>query len=180
MKAMLVKPIAMCGLAIMLLGMTACGNNGGSTSYFKTVTVAPVGTLPNTTSTVLASNNTSDTAVTVTLQSTAYAGITTPSPVTITRSTIHYAKDATFSPGTAPATLPDQDGPRGQILPGGTLALPFDTAAGIFKDNLVSSSGFVPGGPKWRYFVTYSFSATEDYTNTSASFTVPGGAITFQ
>ena len=178
MKAKFIKSTMLLVLAIYLMGISACGSGSGSTSYFKTVTVTPVGTVASTTSTVLPSGNTSDAAVTVTLQSTAYSNVTKPSPVTVVSSTIRYYKTGN-SPSYAPATLPDQPGPAGQIPAGGSLAFSFDTASGIFKNNLVANSGFVSGQP-WQYKVMYYFNLVEDYTNTAITSIVDGGTITFQ
>jgi len=176
MKAIFARPVVILGLMISMMGLTACGSGGGSTSYFKTVTISPqtVSIIPD--STVLASGNTSDAAVTVTLQSTPYPGMTNPSPVTIKSSFIRYTK---ISPAAA-AVIPDQlGGPAGPIPSGSATVFSFVTASGILKDTLVNS-GFVPGVQKWQYYVTYYFTATEDYTNTSLAFSVPGGTITFQ
>lgn len=178
MKTSLIRIIVTMMLTISSFGISACGSGSGSTSYFKTVTVAPVGTVASTTSTVLQSGNTSDVFVTVTLQSTAYPDVVKPSPVTVVSSTIRYYKTGN-SPSYAPATLPDQAGPAGQIPAGGSLVFSFDTASGIFKNNLVANSGFVSGQP-WQYNVRYYFSLVEDYTNTTITSIVDGGTITFQ
>ncbi len=139
--------------------------------------VAPVGTIADATSTVLATGNTADTS-TVTLPSTAYTGVT-GSPVTVQSSTIRYYKTSD-SPSTAPATLTDQPGPAGQIPSGSSLAFTFTTASVLFKNNLVSNSGFVPGVSVWRYTVEYFFTLKEDFTNTTVTSIVNGGTITFQ
>lgn len=179
MKVGLVKPIVVLALGVIAMGITACGSGGGSTSYLTTVMLAPVGTTQAVTSTVLASGNTSDPAVAVSIQSTLYPGTLTPSPVTIKSTTISYAKTIN-SPASAPATLPEQAGPTGTIASGSTVAFPFVVASGIFKDNLVTASGFVPGGQKWEYFVTYHFNAIEDFSKRDFTFSVAGGTITFQ
>lgn len=167
-------------LSLIALTLWGCGSgSGGSTSYLNTVTLSPSGTTSDTTSTVSVSGNTSDPAVSVSIVSTPNPKAVTPSPVTIHTTTISYRKTSN-SPLTAPDTLPTQSGPVGNIPPGATVPFSFVVASGIFKDNLVTNSGFVPGGPKWEYFVTFEFNGTEDYTKNDVSFTAPGGKITFQ
>lgn len=184
MKATFAKTVVMLGFMIGMMGISACGSGSGGTTYGNTVTLGqPVVSTQRTVASVAVPPAVQADAapVTVTITSTPYPGVITPSPVTIKSSKITYLKTSN-SPAAAPATLPDQIGATGQILSGGSLALTMNVATSSFiKNVLVGQNNFVPGGGQvWEYFVTYYFTAVEDFTNNNLSFSVAGGTVSFQ
>lgn len=164
---------------IVIATLCGCGSSGGSTSYFSTVTLTPTVLDPqNTTSIVLLAGNLNDTFRSVAIQSAPYGNPLTPSPTTVTLTKIVYTKTAN-SPS-APKIDDQLQNYTVNIPSGGIRNFSINVASGIFKDNLVSLYGFGPGSTVWEYYITYYFTAIEDYTNKAESFSVAGGSITFR